>query len=82
MTVQVLTTGGTIASTTDVTGSVSVSLPGAALVPPGVSVREVARRHSFAMSMPELLDLVTEILASWSPMALTPWRRPPTCWTC
>lgn len=63
MTVQVLTTGGTIASSVDVSGSVSVSLAGPSVVPAGVTVREVARRHSFAMSTPELLDLVTQILA-------------------
>ncbi|GAA1619527.1 asparaginase [Kribbella sancticallisti] len=68
MTIRILTTGGTIASTPRGDGSVSVSVGGLALagiadLPEPVTVRELMRRHSFALSLPDLLQLVTQILA-------------------
>lgn len=67
MTVRILTTGGTIASTASSDGSVSVAVPGQEL--PGldrlqhpVSVRELGRQHSFNLSLQDVLELVRQIL--------------------
>ncbi|HEU4948064.1 MAG TPA: asparaginase [Kribbella sp.] len=67
MSVRVLTTGGTIASAQAADGSVSVAVGGHELVRavpggPTVSVREVMRRHSFALSLEELVALARAVL--------------------
>jgi L-asparaginase len=67
VTIRILTTGGTIASAPNNTGSVSVALSGHALIDGArlaepVSVRELARGHSFNFSLADLLTLVSQIL--------------------
>ncbi|WP_432936597.1 asparaginase [Kribbella sp. CA-253562] len=68
MTIGLLTTGGTIASAPGTDGVVSVAvtgreLPGVSSLPTQVTVREVALRHSFALSLAEVRSLVGTVRA-------------------
>ncbi|TDU83977.1 L-asparaginase [Kribbella voronezhensis] len=68
MNVGLLTTGGTIASAPGPDGTVGVAVAGRDLHglddwPVPVTVREVALRHSFALSLAEVRDLVSTIRA-------------------
>ncbi|TCO17311.1 L-asparaginase [Kribbella steppae] len=64
MTVQVLTTGGTIASRPAPNGSVSVALSGAELIAAAAPVREILRKHSFAFTLADLLTIAREVMSA------------------